>query len=178
MKLLADRPAVDVEEPPHRPVMAILGGIAVLAAMLGVGLALLLTSDNRGPEVAPAADTEPAETIGLDSWIAGANTACASVAGEHDTIVDSGELSLIELDQAVRSLAAAVREIPLPTDRAARAEVLSVVLLGDEAEQAWYGIAGLERDDVANRDLADADRLARAFLAGLDRLGADCSALH
>jgi hypothetical protein len=177
VKLLADRPPVDVEKPPHRPVMAILGGVAVLAVMLGVGVALLLTSDNGSREVVPAADTEPVVTIDLDSWVAGASDACAAVADRHGSVVDSGESSLTELDLAVRSLAATVREIPLPTDRQARAEVLRVVLLGDEAEQAWYGIAGLDRDEVATGDLANADGLARTFLAGLDSLGVDCSEL-
>lgn len=177
MKLLEDLPAVDVEEPPHRPVMAILGGIAVLVVMLGVGLALLLTSDDADPEVASPDTAEPGMTVDLASWVAGAGRACEEVAGRHDTVVDPGDVSLTELDLAVRELAAAVREIPLPTDRGERAEVLPVVLMGDEAEQAWYGISGLDRDDVANAELANADGLTRSFVAGLNDLGADCAAL-
>lgn len=180
MKLLADLPAVDVEEPPHRPKLAIMGGIGVLVLMLGVGLALVFSGDNPPEEPASlaAAETDgPAGTDGLADWVAGASDACREAAAEHSTFVDSGDVSLGELDRAVRSLAVAVRDVPLPSDRGTRAQILPVVLLGDEAEQAWYGISGLERDDVSREELAYADGLAQAFLASLVDIGADCSAL-
>ncbi|HSI92195.1 MAG TPA: hypothetical protein VK925_01795, partial [Jiangellaceae bacterium] len=69
MKLLEDQPAVDVEEPPHRPVMAILGGIAVLAVMLGVGVALLSTSESTDPQAGPPDTDEPGVTVDLASWV-------------------------------------------------------------------------------------------------------------
>ena len=179
MKLLADLPAVDVEEPPHRPKLAIMGGIGVLVLMLGVGLALVFSGDNPPEEPASltAAETGPAGTNGLADWVEGASDACRAAATEHSTFVDTGDVSLGELDRAVRSLAVRVRDVPLPADRDARAQILPVVLLGDEAEQAWYGISGLERDEVSQEELTYADGLARAFLAGLVDIGADCSVL-
>jgi hypothetical protein len=179
VKLLADLPAVDVEEPPHRPKLAIMGGIAVLVLMLGVGLALVFSADNppEEPAALAPAETGPADAGGLADWVDGASDACRTTAAEHATFVDSGDVSLGELDLAVRSLAVAIRDVPLPPDRDTRAQILPVVLLGDEAEQAWYGISGLERDDVSRDELAYADGLARAFLTGLVDIGADCSAL-
>lgn len=177
MKLLEDQPAVDVEEPPHRPVMAILGGIAVLAVMLGVGVALLSTSESTDPQAGPPDTDEPGVTVDLASWVTSASRACDEVAARHESVVDSGEGSLTEVDLAVRSLAAAVRQIPLPTDRDERAEVLPVVLMGDEAEQAWYGISGLDREDVTDAELANADGLTRSFVAGMNDLGASCESL-
>lgn len=178
MKLLADLPAVDVEEPPHRPMFAIMGGVAVLVVMLGVGLALVFSADNPpGEQPAVTTETPSDDTTGLADWIDGASAACRAAGAEHTTFVDSGDVSLADLDRAVRSLAVAVRDVPLPSDRDTRAQILPVVLMGDEAEQAWYGISGLERDDVSSSELANADSLTRSFLAGLVDIGADCAAL-
>ncbi len=178
MKLLADLPAVDVEEPPHRPKLAIMGGIAVLVLMLGVGLALVFSAGSPPEEQANVtADTGPADTVGVADWVDGVSAACHEVSAEHSTFVDDGDVSLTELDLAVRSLAVAIRDVPLPSERDTRAEILPVVLLGDEAEQAWYGISGLDRDEVSGDELANADRLSRSFLGALVDIGADCSAL-
>lgn len=187
MKLLADQPAVDVEEPPHRPARAVLGGIAVLVVMLGVGLALLLSSggsdDHDAEPAAGLSQTDQAvapdePTVDMTAWTAAVNDACAAVESRFGTVVDNGETPLIEVDDAVRSLTSAVSTIAMPTERTERSDVMTVVLAGDEAEQAWYGISGLDRDDVPAAEIERADRLTHVFLDRLVALGTDCHTLR
>ena len=176
MNLLADQPTVDVEEPPHRPALAILGGIAVLVLMIGVGLALLLSGgpDDEEPP-APLADDGVGQSVDMASWTASANAACHA-AGDLP-LVASADGSLTDMDRAVRSLVVTIREIPVPADQQARALILPIVLKGDEAETAWSGISGLEGDEISAAELDAANASTQAFVNGLVDIGADCSAL-
>jgi hypothetical protein len=175
VKLLADQPTVDVEEPPHRPVFAILGGVAVLIVMIGVGLALLLRGG--GGEEPPPAEVEDAapQATDMDNWTAQADAACQA-AGSTPLVATADE-SLAGVDQAVRTLVVSIREIPVPTDHEARALILPIVLKGDEAETAWSGISGLGSDEVSASELSNANGTTQAFVNGLVDIGADCSSL-
>lgn len=175
MKLLADQPTVDVEEPPHRPVLAILGGVAVLVVMIGVGLALLLPGDADDDPPAAVADHTAEQSVDMESWTASANAACH--AAGNSPLVATADGSLSEIDRSVRNLVVTIREIPVPTDREGRAMVLPIVLLGDEAETAWSGISGLDGDEISTAELENANALTQDFVNGLVDIGADCSAL-
>jgi hypothetical protein len=175
VKLLADQPTVDVEEPPHRPVLAILGGVAVLVLMIGVGLALLLSGGPDDEEPAPLADDGVGQSVDMASWTASANAACH--AAGNTPLVASADGSLADVDRAVRNLVVTIREIPVPADQQARALILPIVLKGDEAETAWSGISGLEGEEISAAELDDANALTQAFVNGLVDIGADCSAL-
>lgn len=182
MKLIADLPAVDVEEPPHRPVLAILGGAAVLVVMLGIAIALLMSDEGEEDDPAAAASSgdvaeAPEATVDLASWTAGVTVACQTAADEHPAFGQPGRASVAEFDAAVRGLTSAVRQIPLPTDTEPRATALTVVTMGDEAEQAWDSIAILDRDDVPQSELDDAVSLTQAFVTALVEVGADCDVL-
>ena len=175
MKLLADQPTVDVEEPPYRPALAILGGVAVLVLMIAVGLALLLSGGPDDEEPAPLADDGVGQSVDMASWTASANAACH--AAGNTPLVVSADGSLADMDRAVRSLVVTIREIPVPADQQARALILPIVLKGDEAETAWSGISGLEGDEISAAELDAANALTQAFVNGLVDIGADCSAL-
>lgn len=175
MKLLADQPTVDVEEPPHRPVLAILGGVAVLVLMIGVGLALLLSGGPVDEQPALVVDDSVGQSADMASWTASANAACHAAGNTPlDAPVDG---SLADTDRAVRNLVVTIREIPVPADHQARALILPIVLMGDEAETAWWGISGLDIDEISAAELDDANALTQAFINGLVDIGADCSAL-
>jgi hypothetical protein len=111
----------------------------------------------------------------MDFWTAEAHAACRA-AGDSPLVATADE-SLAEVDQAVRTLAVTIREIPVPADHEARALILPIVLMGDEAETAWSGISGLDTDEVAAAELDNANALTQAFVNGLVDIGADCSAL-
>lgn len=175
MKLLADQPTVDVEEPPHRPVLAILGGVAVLVLMIGVGLALLLSGGQQDDEPAMVADDGVAAPADMATWTAAANAACHAAGSTPLVAAEDG--SPAETDRAVRDLVVKIREIPVPADHQARALILPIVLKGDEAETAWSGISGLDRDEISAEELDNANALTQAFVNGLVDIGADCSAL-
>ncbi|HEX6338555.1 MAG TPA: hypothetical protein VFZ85_16480 [Jiangellaceae bacterium] len=175
MKLLADQPTVDVEEPPHRPVLAILGGVAVLVLMIGVGLTLLLSGGPVDEQPVMVADDSVGQSADMASWTASANAAC--YAAGDTPLVAREDGSLADTDRAVRNLVVNIREIPIPADRQARALILPIVLMGDDAETAWWGISGLDRDEISASELDDANALAQAFVNGLVDIGADCSAL-
>ncbi|MFW5899174.1 MAG: hypothetical protein ACOCUN_01755 [Jiangellaceae bacterium] len=185
MKLLADLPAVDEEEPPHRPVQAILGGAAILVIMLGVGLALLLSGGDgvepAGGGQAPAAlgaEDPDQPSIDLASWTAEASAACEAVAAQHPAVTEPDEAPVGELDAGVRALTSAVREIPLPTAENPRAAALQVVARGDEAEQALDGIVGQQREELSSIDLNNAMGSTQAFVTALVEVGADCDILR
>ncbi len=182
MKLLADLPAVDVEEPPHRPALAILGGASVLVIMLAVGLALVLSGGGEGDgppggsEIPAAAEAQdPEATIDLESWTTEVGAACRAAASEHPVLRHPDEAPVAELDTAVRALTSSVREIPLPTAEDPRASALNVVARGDEAEQAWDGIAVQEREEVSRAELNHATGSTKAFVSALIDLGAECN---
>lgn len=183
MKLLADLPAVDAEEPPRRPVQAMLGGAAVLVIMLGVGIALLVSGGGDGG--APAGDEAPAAlaaeeepTVDLASWTDNASAACQAAAAEHRVAwTNPDEAPVAELDAAVRTLTSSVREVPLPTAEDPRASALSVVAKGDAAEQAWDVIAGQQREEVSRSELTDATGSTQDFVTALVDVGADCDIL-
>ncbi len=177
MKLLADQPTVDVEEPPHRPVFAILGGVGVLIVMIGVGLVLLLRSGGGGDDQPPPPAVEEAapQAITMEDWTVQANSACRA-AGNAPHVATADE-SMAEVDQAVRNLTVSIREIPIPADRQARALILPIVMKGDEAETAWAAISGLPSDEVTPAELNTANTLTQAFVNGLVDIGADCGSL-
>jgi hypothetical protein len=182
VKLLADQPTVDVEEPPHRPILAILGGVAILILMIGVGLVLLLSGDSNDQQPAAGADDaagQPAgemldETTDMAAWTAEADAACRAAG---DTPLVATDESVAEVERQVRGLVVAIREIAVPADREARALILPIVLRGDEAETAWSGIAGLDRDEVSAAELDNANALTHSFVNGLVDIGANCSTL-
>lgn len=174
MKLLADLPAVDVEEPHRRPVAAIMGGVAVLVVMLGTGLALLLSGDDGSDELAGDGTGNAETTVDLASWTTAATETCQTVAAEYPAYGNPEEATPAETEVVVHSLVAPVRDHPLPTDRDERTQAMAVVLMGDEAEQAWYRISDLDRDELAPADLEGAGGLVASFVDGLVRLGADC----
>lgn len=185
MKLLADLPAVDEEEPPHRPVLAILGGAAVLVIMFGVGLALLLSGGDGGhpagdgPVPAALEAEEPDQpSIDLESWTADASAACQAAAAQHPALAEPHEAPVAELDAGVRALTSAVREIPLPTAEEPRVTALRVVARGDEAEQALDGIVGQQREELSPVDLNSAAGSTQAFVTALVEAGADCDILN
>lgn len=184
MKLLADQPTVDVEEPPHRPILAILGGVAVLILMIGVGLALLLRGGGDTEQAAAEADEAISQSsaehaaeqmIDMDGWTARTNAACRA-AGDSPLVAAADE-SLPDIDREVRNLVVTIREIPVPVDHEARALILPIVLKGDEAETAWSGISGLEVDEITASELDNANALTQAFVNGLVDIGANCSSL-
>jgi hypothetical protein len=111
----------------------------------------------------------------MASWTASANAACH--AAGNAPLVASSDGSLAETDRAVRHLVVTIREIPVPADQQARALILPIVLMGDEAETAWSGISGLDREEISAAELDGANALTQAFVNGLIDIGADCSAL-
>ncbi|HEX6234312.1 MAG TPA: hypothetical protein VFZ63_14390 [Jiangellaceae bacterium] len=175
MKLLADQPTVDVEEPPHRPVLAILGGVAVLVVMMGIGLVLLQPGGSDDEQPSSAADEAAEQSTDMASWTASANAACR--AAGNSPLVATADDSLADVDRNVRNLVVTIREIPVPADREARAMILPIVLLGDEAETAWSGISGLDRNEISAAELDNANALTQDFVNGLIDIGADCSSL-
>jgi hypothetical protein len=152
-----------------------LGGVAVLVLMIGVGLALLLSGGPGDEQPAPVTDDSVGQSGDMASWTASANAAC--YAAGNTPLVASADGSLADTDRAVRNLVVTIREIPVPADHQARALILPIVLMGDDAETAWSGISGLDGDEISAAELDDANALAQAFVNGLVDIGADCSAL-
>jgi hypothetical protein len=144
--------------------------------MMGVGLALLLPGDGDDEQPSSAADDETVEqSTDMESWTASANAACH--AAGNSPLVAASDDSLADVDREVRNLVVTIREIPVPADREARAMILPIVLLGDEAETAWSGISGLDRDEISAAELDNANALTQDFVNGLVDIGADCSSL-
>lgn len=180
MKLLAELQTEDVDEPRQRPVAAILGGVVVLVLMFGAGVTLLLAGDDPGGGDSAGAvqDAPPAtDTVDLASWIAGAGDACGVALGAHPVLADPGAAAPVEVEAGVRALADGLRDVPLPTERDARAEALRVITVGELAEQTWGGIAATDRADADEAALANADERTQEFIGELGRISAACAVL-
>lgn len=182
MKLLEDMSSVEVRSTPgkrSRVTLAITGGILVVGA--ATGFLLLSTSSDLGEGSAPSDTAGDGTTVELTAWVDGATQACATVAAEHPVLTEGGEAraavdNIAAVDAGTRALADAVRALPVPTDATAQAQVGEAVALGDQADQAWYGLAGAP-DDATAEQLGSAAGLTTAFVTGLVDLGADCAAL-
>jgi hypothetical protein len=173
VKLLAELPTEDVEETHHRPVAAILGGIAVLVIMLGVGVTLLIGSGSSD-EGDPTALDLSTENVELTDWTTWAADACENVAREHQALTETSTADPVDVDFGVRALADALRELQLPTAHDERAQALSIITAGELAEQAWGGVNAPTRAEAAEGELARADNATQDFVDQLVAIGATC----
>lgn len=176
MKLLEESTSAEIRDDHSRigARVALTSGVLVLVVGAIIGALLVMSG---GDDAASGADNGTAD-IDLATWVDGASQACAQ-AVEGDSVLAGGSAALhsaanaADVDGAIRDLAGAVRALPMPTNFDDQERAASVVLLGDEADQAWAGISS----NADSSDLAHAADSTDAFVAGLIDIGADCSAL-
>lgn len=182
MKLLEDMPSVEVRRAPRRRsriTLAITIGILIAGALAGV--AMLANSSDLGAPADSAAGAGDGEPVALATWVSGVTQACASVADAHPVLTEGAPAraeaaNIAAVDAGTRALATAVRDLPAPTAEAESAQTTAAAALGDQADQAWYGLAAAP-DDATGEQLTAAAGLTTSFVASLTTLGADCAAI-
>jgi hypothetical protein len=176
VNLLTDLPTEEVVESRHRPVAAIVGGVVVLIIMLGTGLVLVL-SGNGGDDSDAEADDGAAEAeveteVTLTEWLDGASDACAEAIASNPAVLATAGDQPADIEVGVRTLADGLRALPSPTAAEEYGQAMSVIAVGELAEQAWGGAATV---DAENRALiGNATALTHEFLDALVAAGATC----
>lgn len=178
MNLLTDLPTEEVVEVRHRPVAAIVGGIVVLIIMLGVGLALVLSGDQADDADTQVADDavvdEAAVEVMLAEWLDGASDVCASAIASHPAVLAVGGDQPAAIEAGVRALADGLRGLPLPTTADETSQAMSVIAVGELAEQAWGGAATVDAESTDQTRVGNATALTHEFVDALVAAGATC----
>lgn len=179
MNLLTDLPTEEVVEARHRPVAAIVGGVVVLIVMLGTGLTLVLSGGGaKADESAAAADgpneTEVRASVSLEEWLDGASDACASTVASNPAVLAGNGAEPAEIENGVRTLADGLRALPSPTAAEEYSQAMSVIAVGELAEQAWGGAATVDEESSNQAQIGNATALTHEFLDALTAAGATC----
>lgn len=181
MNLLTDLPTEEVVEARHRPVAAIVGGVVVLIVMLGTGLVLLLSGGAGAEESEPAASDDAAETeteaeaeVSLAEWLEGASDACAETVASKPAVLAADGAQPAEIEDGVRTLADRLRALPSPTSADEYSQAMSVIAVGERAEQAWGGAATVDGESSDEVQVGNATALTHEFLDALVAAGATC----
>lgn len=179
MNLLTDLPTEEVVEARHRPVAAIVGGVVVLVVMLGTGLALVLNgggaeADESGAEADGPVETEVETDVSLDEWLEGASEACAETVASNPAVLAVDGAAPTEIEAGVRSLADGLRALPSPTAAEDYGQAMSVIAVGELAEQAWGGAATVDEENPNQVQVGNATALTHEFLDALVEAGATC----
>ena len=183
MNLLTDLPTEEVVEIRHRPVAAIVGGVVVLMIMLGVGLALVLGGDDVDGDAGDGADTQVADAaaadevdvdVSLAEWLDGASDACAGTVASHPAVLVAVGNQPDAIEAGVRALADGLRALPLPTTADESRQAMSVIAVGELAEQAWGGAATVDAESTDQTRVGNATALTHEFVDALVAAGATC----
>ena len=177
MNLLTDLPTEEVVEVRHRPVAAIVGGIVVLIIMLGVGLALVLSgdeADDADTQVAEDAVVDEAVEVLLAEWLDGASDVCASAIASNPAVLAVSGDQPVAIEAGVRALADGLRGLPLPTTADETSQAMSVIAVGELAEQAWGGAATVDAESTDQTRVGNATALTHEFVDALVAAGATC----
>jgi hypothetical protein len=182
VKLLEDISSATEHRPAERrPVvtLAITGAALVVAAVIGV---VLLVTGGNGGQTAPPPQSSTVAEVAMPTWVSGVDQACAQVGQTHPILAEgaaarTNPANVATVDLATRDLANAVRGIPLPTATADNERATEAVRLGDQADQAWYGLAALPPAEHTEAKLTEASATVTAFVTRLGELGAaSCAA--
>lgn len=179
MNLLTDLPTEEVVEARHRPVAAIVGGIVVLVIMLGTGLVLVLSgsggTDDPGADGDDAAtDTVVTAEVSLAEWLDGASDVCAEAVASNPAVLTTDDAQPAEIEAGVRTLADGLRALPSPTAAEEYSQAMSVIAVGELAEQAWGGAATVDAESSNQTQIGNATALTHEFLDALVAAGATC----
>ncbi|HEX6197954.1 MAG TPA: hypothetical protein VFZ37_18725 [Jiangellaceae bacterium] len=179
MNLLTDLPTEEVVEARHRPVAAIVGGVVVLVIMLGVGLVLVLNGSGGDEDTVAAANEDAANTVvdadvSLAEWLDGASDACAETVASNPAVLATDGAEPAEIEAGVRTLADGLRALPSPTAASEYSQAMSVIAVGELAEQAWGGAATVDAENSNQTQVGNATALTHEFLDALVAVGASC----
>ena len=180
MNLLTDLPTEEVVEARHKPVAAIVGGVVVLIIMLGTGLTLVLSgggSDDSGAEAEAddaATEAEVQAEVSLAQWLDGASDACATTVESNPAVLATNGAQPAEIENGVRTLADGLRALPSPTTAEEYGQAMSVIAVGELAEQAWGGAATVADENSDQAQVGNATALTHEFLDALVAAGATC----
>lgn len=178
MNLLTDLPTEEVVEARHRPVAAIVGGVVVLIVMLGTGLALVLSGGGADDSDAAADDgateAEVETEVSLAQWLDGASDACADAVASNPAVLATNGAQPAEIEHGVRTLADGLRALPSPTAAEEYSQAMSVIAVGELAEQAWGGAATVADENSDQAQVGNATALTHEFLDALVAAGATC----
>lgn len=184
MKLLEDMPSVEIHRATgRRSRVTLTVTLAILVAGALAGVIMLTSSGDVGDGAAGSGDSAAdGPPVALTAWVDGTVQACATVVTDHPVLAGgdparTDAANIAAVDAGTRALATAVKALPLPTAADEKAAATAAVALGDQADQAWYGLAAAP-DTATAEQLAAASGQTGAFVAGLVELGAaGCASL-
>jgi hypothetical protein len=165
-------------------------GLAAPIALSGAAVTTTLILLRVGhPSARPASSSHPraideprkpqTPTRGLRAWAVAVDGACAYGHKMYPAIALGPDATSDDMQYAVSSLVHSVAGVAPPSPRDARVRTAGVLARGRAADRAWLAIAQRPDTETTLLERQRAERLARAYVNGLVRLGArQCARLR
>lgn len=154
--------------------MVVGGAVLMLVLGIGAGLWLVLTG---GDDADPA--EEAPSVVDQAAWSAAASEVCGRVANDYPVLTSGADellapANVATVEEGMRELTTDIRALTMPTAAEDAAAVAETIQIGDLADRAW---AAALLESASDEGVAEAAAIAEAYIAALNDLGADCSAL-